>query len=574
MQKNIKSIKNTKNIRNWCAFHQTKSPSFIVLFSLSLLLLLAIAVFAVIASGCVGLEELGEGGEGGEENVAASLYGIVTDLNKVPLEGAHVLIISDALNYSDLTDENGRFNITGIQPGTYTLIIMKEGYRNATVPFTFVRGGSYPWNVTLYSSKSSLYGTITNAKKVPLEGVLVSIIGDSQNYSGKTDMSGEFNITGIQPGTYKLVVEKAGYRAVILSNFTFLEGHKNSWNVTLWRDCLYYPVNVSTNYVVRYGWTGTLYRGEVTCTLPYPEGATYSVFPEEDGISDISTSQKAGNRMLRWKLDNTAGRYSYVEGHIYIDLKGNKTMELFESGGMHISEAASRQPGYLGKEVASDGRTMINPTNSQIKEIAQKVKEETGSDDVWTVAKALFIWLKNNTEYYHGPESDVKTQSATEVLQSRKGDCDELSYLYISLLRAVGIPARFIEGYYVTPTTGGIGTEKYVGHVWIEFYDGEWIPVEVATTENQTYENGIIRGKSGNITRLADTRFGIALPDHIAIFVDDGTSESVTGEGCRWTYYNQPPSFEAYKYYDAINYGEMFLAVCADGTRELVKEKE
>jgi hypothetical protein len=534
----------------------------------ALLLLLAALV------GCVGLEELGEGGEGSEENVAASLYGIVTDINKVPLKGAHVLVISDTLNYSDLTDENGRFNITGIQPGTYTLIVMKEGYRNATLPFTFVRGGSYPWNVTLYSSMSSLYGTITNAKKVPLEGVLISVIGDLQNYSCKTDVNGEFDITGIQPGTYKLVVEKEGYRTVILSNFTFLEGSRNSWNVTLWRDCLYYPVNASTNYVVRYGWTGTLYRGEVTCTLPYPESATYSVFPD---ISDISTFKKAGNRMLKWKLDNTAGRYSYIEGHIYIDLKGNKTMRLFESGGMHISEAASRQPGYLGKEVASDGRAMIDPTNSQIKEIAQKVKEETGSDDVWTVAKALFIWLKNNTEYYHGPESDVKTQSAMEVLQSRRGDCDELSYLYISLLRAAGIPSRFIDGYAVTPAIGGIETEKYISHMWVEFYDGEWVPVEVATAENQTYENGIIRGKSGNVTRLADTRFGIDLPDHIAVFVDDGTGESITtitGEGCRWTYYDRQPSFETDKYYSAVNYNESFLAVCSDGTRKIVKERE
>jgi transglutaminase-like putative cysteine protease len=433
----------------------------------------------------------------------------------------------------------------------------------------------------------SLHGTITDTKEVPLSDVSVSLISLAENgstYNEITDERGEYKFTDVPADTYNISLEKEGYRNVTFP-VLIMEQVSMTWNATIVRDCIYYPVNASVNYAVRYGYNGTVYHGYITYVTPYPDGANYSVFPNADitpetcidvggglcemrpgaggGLSQLSTTYKAGNRMLAWKLNNSEGSYPSVSGYLYIDLKGTGNMWLFDNKKMSISKAASSQPSYLGSETSTDGRLMINPSDSEIKSIAEEVKQETGSNDTWTLAEAMFKWLKNNTEYYRGPESDNYTQTATEVLSNHRGDCDELSFLYISLCRAIGIPARFVEGYMVTINPDE--PEGYAGHVWAEFYDGEWVPVEVATEGKVNVANDAIR------------HFGITLPDHVPVFVEDGTSESLNRTGSGGSYRDRMPSFSPYVYYDAVNYDPMYLTVCSNGTertRTLTKEKE
>ena len=417
------------------------------------------------------------------------------------------------------------------------------------------------------SQSGNLNMKVLDTNNASLEGASILLIGYNASYKGITDESGKYSFNEIPAGTYTAIVVKPGYRDNS-GDITINPGSTHTWTFTIARDCLYYSVNASTNYVVRYGYNGTMYKGYGTYVVAYPEGATYSIFPAVDGsLSQLSTTYKAGNRMLTWRLDNIGGRYSYVQGNIFIDLKGTGTMNLFTNMGTSISEASSGQPGYLANEFADDSyddtRMMINPFHPEIKAIAEQVRQETGSNDTWTVAKALFIWLKSNTEYYHGPESDQYTQSAAEVLHSGKGDCDELSFLYISLCRAIGIPARFVEGYMAENNP-----DLYISHMWVEFYDGKWVPVEVATS-----------GKV-NVTNAAVNNFGITLPNHIPIFVDDGTGASISKKNrgaLGGEYYDRPNTVSSYTFYDAIDYDPMYIAVCSDGaqtTRTLVKEKD
>ena len=516
----------------------------------------------------IALNPAGSSGTGG-------LYGTVTDADGTPLYGVSVSLHGEESGYDGRTGKDGTYNITGVSAGTYNLLAEKDGYDSVKYPgFAIAEGHSYRWNVTLNPTKiapstGGLHGTITDMKDAHLEDAFVLLIGNASSYNASTDKSGDYNITKVPAGAYRVVVGKQGY-ANHSSNITIVAEHTYTWNFSISRDCTYYTVNASVNYVLRYGRNETIYRGDATYTLTYPDGATYSIYPAADGsLSVLSTTYRAGNRMLSWKLDNTAGRYSYVQGYLYVEMEGTQTMRLFDRKEMRISVASASQPNYLGSETSEDGKTMIDPYNSEIRAIAERVRDGTGSDDVWTVAEAMFAWLKNNTSYYHGPESDEYTQSAIEVLHNRKGDCDELSSLYVSLCRAAGIPARFIKGYSVEKEP-----KEYISHQWTEFYDGEWVPVEVASSATMTYENGVTRGESGNITDMINTRFGVSLPDHVRTFVDDGTSQSMPTESGKYLYYDKMPSFSPSIYYDMAGYDKMYIAACADGTRKLVKEKE
>ncbi|VVB58370.1 Transglutaminase-like superfamily protein [Candidatus Anstonella stagnisolia] len=419
------------------------------------------------------------------------------------------------------------------------------------------------------------YGTVSGAKNITLENVrvlLVSLNG-SANYSTTTDKNGRYNITNVPDGVYGIAVQKTGYRNNTPFPFLIFNGRTYNQDVAINRDCNYYPVNTTTDYSLRYGYNGTLYRGEVTFTEAYPNGAAYAISPDaKSGLSGISTIYKSGNRVLKWTLNNSKGSYPVVHGYFYIDMNGTQDMHLLDAKEMTISDAASSQPDYLGIEIINDTgrRAMIDPSNSEIKAIAGQIKNETKSDDALTVAKAIFVWMKNNTVYHINKENASYTQSAIEVLRSRQGDCDELSFLYVSMCRAAGIPARFVKGFLVEKAP-----EEYAGHVWAEFYDGQWAPVELANIWDGGDDNATIGIDPFAINEDVAISFGVSQPDHVATFVDDGTSESIArGHSSTYRYSDQPPSFSFYAHYDAENYNAMYIADCSDGTRKLVEERD
>ena len=61
------------------------------------------------------------------------------------------------------------------------------------------------------------------------------------------------------------------------------------------------------------------------------------------------------------------------------------------------------------------------------------------------------------------------------VLEMGHGDCGQVSLLYISLLRSLGIPARWESGYMLEEQSAGM-------HDWAEvYYEGiGWVPVDMS----------------------------------------------------------------------------------------------
>jgi len=93
---------------------------------------------------------------------------------------------------------------------------------------------------------------------------------------------------------------------------------------------------------------------------------------------------------------------------------------------------------------------------------------------------------------------DTATHVATplaEVLEVRRGVCQDFAHVMIGCLRAVGVPARYMSGY--VPATGGLGlpgaTEPIVGsnasHAWVAAYCGRLGWVEVDPTNDMLISN-------------------------------------------------------------------------------------
>jgi hypothetical protein len=90
-----------------------------------------------------------------------------------------------------------------------------------------------------------------------------------------------------------------------------------------------------------------------------------------------------------------------------------------------------------------------------------------GESDPARAAELLTQWLAAHMrkEVTPGPPNAVR------VLAQRRGDCNELTVLYVALARAIGLPARTVAGLL---EVGG----RFYYHAWPEVYLGGWVAVD------------------------------------------------------------------------------------------------
>lgn len=90
---------------------------------------------------------------------------------------------------------------------------------------------------------------------------------------------------------------------------------------------------------------------------------------------------------------------------------------------------------------------------------------------------ALGEWLRANVEYEPG-WTDVST-TAIEVLRAGRGVCQDYVHVGLAVLRAAGVPARYVSGYLYPDGEGVIGQQhEGEGHAWLEAWIGDWYPID------------------------------------------------------------------------------------------------
>lgn len=104
-----------------------------------------------------------------------------------------------------------------------------------------------------------------------------------------------------------------------------------------------------------------------------------------------------------------------------------------------------------------------------------------GEDDLYVVVHNIGAWVKKNIDYELSSLTTGISQTASWVLLTKKGVCDEITNLFIAMLRSLGIPARFISGVSYTELIEG----NWGNHGWAEVYfpGYGWIPFDVTYGE-------------------------------------------------------------------------------------------
>ena len=130
----------------------------------------------------------------------------------------------------------------------------------------------------------------------------------------------------------------------------------------------------------------------------------------------------------------------------------------------------------------SDIARFLEPTplsQSDDRTIRATARRIVGDERDAVMAGAHIVrWVYENLDKKSGARGSA---TATEVLASGAGDCTEHAALTVALARAVGIPARNVDGIVFLGKPDGQMMAGY--HAWAELWVGEWIAVDAVFAE-------------------------------------------------------------------------------------------
>jgi transglutaminase-like putative cysteine protease len=87
--------------------------------------------------------------------------------------------------------------------------------------------------------------------------------------------------------------------------------------------------------------------------------------------------------------------------------------------------------------------------------------------------EAVVEWVNASLEYVRGV-THVHT-SAAEAFEEGRGVCQDFAHLALTVLRAGGVPARYVSGYLYPDEEAAVGAEAEAeSHAWVEAWAGGW----------------------------------------------------------------------------------------------------
>lgn len=168
---------------------------------------------------------------------AAAIEGLVLDSRGAPLPGASVsLAFTDhrVRREPTFSGPDGRFRFGGLAPGRFDLHVYFQGHRAQEIPGVEAPTAE-PLRVTLRPARS-LTGRVVDREGRPIPGVIVSAAetrelqmadesqtGSSSRSAGETDSEGRFVTRDLEPGTFHLTFQAAGFRPEVVRGLTIRE---------------------------------------------------------------------------------------------------------------------------------------------------------------------------------------------------------------------------------------------------------------------------------------------------------------------------------------------------------------
>ena len=136
----------------------------------------------------------------------ASVTGKVTNsVGGAPVARAQVRLEAGPRRFGALTNADGKFSITGIEPGQYGVLVERVGFVKASRERVALRAGEEtdPLNLEL-TPLGAIAGRVLDSEGEPVQAAIVSARSLAGAESATTDNKGRYRIGGLTPGKYRV----------------------------------------------------------------------------------------------------------------------------------------------------------------------------------------------------------------------------------------------------------------------------------------------------------------------------------------------------------------------------------
>ena len=174
--------------------------------------------------------------------------------------------------------------------------------------------------------------------------------------------------------------------------------------------------------------------------------------------------------------------FDLLEAHDRLLVRAVATVETEPTAGI---PPAADQPSWAElRERASAGRLpeFLLPTPLTTVTAGTSAVALAGLDDLPPdeMAAAISALVRKHVAYM--PGATGARASAQEAWDKGQGVCQDMAQLTVALLRAAGLPARYVSGY-LHPDVSAEPGRTAVGqsHAWAEYWAGSWVPLDPMT---------------------------------------------------------------------------------------------
>ena len=208
----------------------------------------------------------------------------------------------------------------------------------------------------------------------------------------------------------------------------------------------------------------------VRCWMPIPR----TDIPRQKNVKLLSTSQP----------DFVRSPMQFAHSSVYMEKKAEKGKPTvfseefeFDSYGQWFDlDTADVKPYdtttslYRTYTSERDRHIVFTP---QIRALAERLTR--GATTPLAKARRIFKWIDANFPWASAREYSTIDNIPSYVLDNRHGDCGQVTLLFLTLCRSLGIPGHFQSGFMLHP-----GEENL--HDWGEIYIQElgWVPVDMS----------------------------------------------------------------------------------------------
>jgi transglutaminase-like putative cysteine protease len=165
---------------------------------------------------------------------------------------------------------------------------------------------------------------------------------------------------------------------------------------------------------------------------------------------------------------NQVHHFEVVEPHNLLEVEACSVVETFEdSRDFSVACPLASLKGLNHDEryydfLAGSQRVPLCPMfEHEAKEIV------AGLEDVKVRVEAIMAYIFNNFRY--APGSTHVESNVMHVFEHKRGVCQDFAHVMIALCRSIGIPVRYVSGYfYVERPMSGVANDNSASHAWVE----------------------------------------------------------------------------------------------------------